>query len=202
MVPLLILWLEIHCHPPPAQLRTQTTDKNRIKLLQEIVITLFSSVQPNKSQDLQRTEAKHHRAPQYCSNINYLTREFSAPTFIPIENYGSLGPGSSLSPQWTPSLYIPGNDPVQPHWLGLAGIKMVGCIFISDTIFRRLQNRYSHCDNNSYTIPALKTINTKLRNALEDLQNCVSLFLLSIFKLFLSGFWVCQPVEIRQEINR
>lgn len=57
MVPLLILWLEIHCRPSPAQLRTQTTDKNRIKLLQEIVITLFSSVQPNKSQDLQRTEA-------------------------------------------------------------------------------------------------------------------------------------------------
>ena len=162
MVPLLILWLEIHCRPSPALLRTQTTDKNRIKLLQEIVITLFS-VQPNKSQDVQRAEA----APQCCSNINYLwlasfllrllfqlrIMGLSRPRPQPLSSMDSI---SLYSRQWSGA-----------HWLGLAGIKMVWCIFISDTIFRRLQNRYSHCDNNSYTIPALKPSTPNLETLLR-----------------------------------
>lgn len=81
--------------------------------------------------------------------------------------------------------------------LGLTG--MVGCIFISDTIFRRLQNRYSdiHIMITTLTPYQHQNLGTLLRRSFEL---CVTISSLSLNYFCL--FSECQPVEIRQEINR
>ena len=158
-------------------------------MLQEIVITLFS-VQPNKSQDVQRatrSKALASASPLCCSNINYLTREFSSPTFIPIESYGSLTAPASLSSMDSSlslsSLYS--RQWSDAHCCGWVWLDKDGRMYI----YIR-HNIPQQTTKQIFTIHiAITTLTPSLpwhiqhqtcKRSWEDLGNCVSLFPLSL----------------------